>query len=205
MLVTDNVDEDEEAEELEDDDDEYEYTYADDDADGDDDDAVVATSTLRGRGPTVVFTGLDTIGNTNDMVLKKELTRIQPDIEKTKNWRVDLTWAEESRMLGVVLEHEGFSKAHLNLTFPHAYPGEPPKFQWLGPRFDDTVDFVLAADVFEPCRKENWNDTFTCTNLLMIVMEVSQDSRTDAQSHARIATHSICLYRTWPTRRAAAA
>ena len=162
--------------------DEYEYVYDDGD-DAFDAEGVgggaggggAASSSAFASSSHVVFTGLDTIGNTNDMLLKKELTRVKADLEKTRRWKVDLTWAEETRTLGVMLEHEGFIKAHLNLSFPATYPTEPPQFQFLGPRFDDTVDFVLGADVFEPCRKENWNDTFTCTNLLMVVMELVKD------------------------------
>lgn len=152
--------------------DHYEYTYADDDADGDD----VDLSRPSARPVSnVVFTGLDTIGCTNDMVLKKELMRIKTDVEKSGKWQIDLAWTEDTRTLGVCLHHEGFTKANLNLTFPKSYPHEPPSFKYLGPRFDDTVDFVLGADIFEPTKKENWNDTFTCTHLLMIVMELVKD------------------------------
>lgn len=160
------------AGEEEDDDEDYEYTYADDDGDGDDVD--VSRPSARPAN-NVVFTGLDTIGCTNDMVLKKELMRIKTDVEKSGKWQVDLAWTEDTRTLSVCLHHEGFSKANLNLRFPKTYPNEPPKFTYLGPRFDDTVDFVLGADIFEPTKKENWNDTFTCTHLLMIVMELVKD------------------------------
>jgi len=149
------------------DDDDYEYTYADDDGD----DMVMAGPTTRASS-SCVFTGLDTIGCVNDMLLKKELTKIKSDVEKTNEWQVDLTWQEEDRLLGVMMTHEGYMKANLTLTFPKSYPNKPPKFTFLGPRYDDTVDFILGADTFEPTRKQNWNDTFTCTSLLMIVMEL---------------------------------
>jgi hypothetical protein len=172
--------EEEGEEEGEDDDSEvYEYVYDD----GDDGVCGEEEEEMGGGGgggaawayqQHVVFSGLDTIGCTNDMLLKKELTRLKADVEKGKRgWKVELSWAEGARKLGVILEHEGFVKANLELVFPKTYPQEPPKFKFLGPRFDDTVDFVLGADsTFEPCKKENWNDTFTCTSLLMIVMEL---------------------------------
>jgi ubiquitin-protein ligase len=152
----------------------YEYTYADDDGDGDD----VILGPAQASRPTsshVVFTGLDTIGNPNDMLLKKELTCLKTDIEKNRLWTIDLSWKEESRTLGVQLNNEGYVKANLELTFPRTYPHEPPLFAYAGPRYDDTVDFILSADVFEPTRKENWNRTFTCTRLLMIVIELVKD------------------------------
>ena len=171
--VVEVEDEDEEMEEMEEmeeaDDDDYEYTYEDGDDGGCDDDDLgsgvggycssAAAYRPRNRATNyVVFTGLDKIGCTNDMLLKKELTRVQPDIEKNAKgeWDVVLSWDEETRTLGVVLEYDGFVKANLTLTFPSTYPQEPPVFKWLGPRYDDTVDFVLGAGIFEPTKKENW-------------------------------------------------
>ena len=171
--------EDEGEDEGEDDDSEvYEYVYddGDDGGCGEEEEMGGIGGAEGGRAyqQHVVFSGLDTIGCTNDMLLKKELMRLKADVEKGKRgWRVDLSWTEGARKLGVVLEHEGFVKANLELTFPRKYPQEPPKLKYLGPRYDDTVDFILGADsAFEPCTKENWNDTFTCSSLLMIVMEL---------------------------------
>lgn len=39
-----------------------------------------------------IFTGLDTVKCANDMLLKKELTRIKADIEKNRGWSLHLTW-----------------------------------------------------------------------------------------------------------------
>lgn len=172
--------EDEGEDEREDDDSEvYEYVYddGDDGGCGEEDEEMGGIGRAEGARAYqqhVVFSGLDTIGCTNDMLLKKELMRLKADVEKGKRgWRVDLSWTESARMLGVILEHEGFVKANLELIFPKKYPQEPPKLKYLGPRYDDTVDFILGADsAFEPCKKENWNDTFTCTSLLMIIMEL---------------------------------
>ncbi|EWM26166.1 Ubiquitin-conjugating enzyme/RWD [Nannochloropsis gaditana] len=159
----------------------YEYVYEDSEEEGEGQEEGGKPEGSRSRSAGrkaqhVVFSGLDRIGCTKDMLLKKELTRLKADVELGKRgWNVDLTWAEATRMLGVRLEHEGFVKAELELTFPAAYPQEPPLFHYKGPRFDDAVDFVLGADTLEPCRKENWNDTFSCSSLLTLVMELVKD------------------------------
>lgn len=156
----------------------YEYVYEDSEEEGEGQEVGGKPEGSRSRNAGrkaqhVVFSGLDRIGCTKDMLLKKELTRLKADVEFGKRgWNVNLTWAEATRMLGVRLEHEGFVKAELELTFPATYPQEPPLFHYKGPRFDDAVDFVLGADTLEPCRKENWNDTFSCSSLLTLVMEL---------------------------------
>lgn len=68
-------------------------------------------------------------------------------------------------------------KANVNISYSKNYPQEPPHLDYMGPRYDNTIDFVLAADVFEPVKKENWNNTFSTTSLLLIIMEMVKDKR----------------------------